>query len=367
MFFKKQIAALDEARDEAKSLFAVTSRAPSLMDGKNIDTFFGELGQSAKLIIEEPEIILFAVLQWFVIGAAYFLWTQVLDWIPDSVWQELAQASDEGKDSGEGLINLLLLGWSFVVVALASYPLSLLNAAIIAVHYLRSSGQPSTIGTALSIAMRNMGRLWIFSTIDAWITVNAIVDRLPKKNDNGRRRTAMDEVLYYAWKIGTFGVVPALVAGRGFIDAAKDAVTLLKENTGRVVGIRLGYSLIAWIVGVLAYLGALYWFAVVGGPEQGVDAANGIYNFYMLMGGPIVVAVGVLNVCVRPFYMIMLARVYTARFPYSPPEKASYEPEGANALALFFVVFLVSFLAITLFAEPLGFSGWVEGLAMHRG
>ena len=106
-----------------------------------------------------------------------------------------------------------------MVVTVASYPIAILNAAMTATHYLRSAGQSSSIAKCFNLAFKHLGRLWVFTTIDAWITVNAILDRLPRKRG---RRTAFDELLYYAWKIGTIGVVPALVAGKGYIDAAKD-------------------------------------------------------------------------------------------------------------------------------------------------
>src|SRR5690606_815471 len=104
-----------------------------------------------RLIAAEREIVLFAALQWAVIGIAYVIWTQILDWIPDSVWEEAARSD---RETDFLLINLVLLGWSFLVVAVASYPISLLNAAMTAAHYLRSAGQTSTIARCLILAFR---------------------------------------------------------------------------------------------------------------------------------------------------------------------------------------------------------------------
>ena len=211
MIFATEREALNVARDDARKIFEETGAKPKVLSTENLSTFGSELGYAVKLIAQEKEIIFFAAMQWVTIAIAYLIWTQILDWIPDSVWD---QVSKDDNDIEFGLLNAVLLGWSFFVVAVASYPISIFNAAMTAAHYLRSSGQSSTIAKCLNLAFKNLGRLWVFITIDAWITVNAILDRMPRKRNN---RTALDELIYYAWKIGTMGVVPALVAGKGYM------------------------------------------------------------------------------------------------------------------------------------------------------
>jgi hypothetical protein len=202
MLFAAQRAELEEAQKAARTIFDQTGTKPKLLSVENISTFWNEFGYAVRLVFEEKEIIFFAALQWLVIGAAYTIWTQILDWIPDRLWEEVRKSEGEGSYT---LINLALLGWSFFVVLVASYPISVLNAAMTAAHYLRNAGQISTIAKCFNMAFKNLGRLWVFTTIDAWITVNAIVDRLPRKRNN---RTALDELIYYAWKIGTIGEKP---------------------------------------------------------------------------------------------------------------------------------------------------------------
>ncbi len=356
MPFAAERAALNLARDEAKEIFERSGGKPEIVSSRNLATFTGELGHSFRLVLQEKEIVFFAMLQWLVIAAAYLVWTQVLDWIPDSVWEEARKKDSKITFT---LINLVLLGWSFLVVAVASYPLSLFNAAITAVHYLRSAGETSTIARCLNLAFRNLPKLWIFTTIDAWITVNAILDRLPRRNG---KRTALDELIYYAWKIGTIGVVPALVAGRGFIDAAKDSVALLSAKPGRAIGIRMGYSLICWVIGVLAYLGGLA-FAMRWG--NSIGAANGVYSFYLLMAAPIFVAVGITAVVVRPFYLVMVARLYSEVVPLSrlPDPDMREASRGMDYVALLFAVLFCVTIAFYFFGDQLGLRGWIERLA----
>ncbi len=246
-----------------------------------------DVAYAVRLMMQEKEILLFAALQWLVIGLAYLMWTQVLDWIPDSVWAEVARASAENRDAPARLASLAIWGWSLLIIATAAYPLALLNAAIVASHYLKSSDQPSTIAACFKLASKNLGQGLALHRDGRLVTANAILDRLPSKRG---RRTAGEEAAYYAWKIATVGALPSLVSGKGFVDAANESVWLLEDQPVRTIGIRMGYSLVCWIIGVLAYAGAIVVFIVFGGPLSG---ENWVYHFYLLMGAPIFVAVGV--------------------------------------------------------------------------
>ncbi|NDF11488.1 MAG: hypothetical protein EB060_01555 [Proteobacteria bacterium] len=354
MFFDQEQAVLKNAQQEAKLLLSQGEK-PRIFSKQHLGTFSSQMQYSLALIAEEKEILFFAFLQWVAIFIGYLLWVQMLDWIPDSVWQEIQRASDHDHEGGFKLMNLVLLCWSFLIVAMVSYPISLFSAAMVASHYLRLSAQESTIGRCLGMAHRNLGRLWIFTTIDAWITVGAILDRLPKKHG---RRTAFDELLYYAWKIGTMGVLPALVTGKGFLDAAKDSVILLKTQPARAIGIRMGYSLVCWVIGITAYIGSFYYFQMMPHAE----GANRVYNFYFFMVVPIMLAVGLTAVLVRPLFLIMSARLYTDVVPFA---KVTLPPEhkASKILVLIFSVLVCVIVGAVMFAKPLGLVDWIESLA----
>lgn len=356
MFFAPQREALNVARTEAREVFDKIGTTPKVLSATNFSTFWGELGYSIKLIFEEKEIVFFAILQWLVIVIAYLLWTQILDWIPDSVWDELNRSKND--DASFALLNLALLAWTFLVVTVASYPIAILNAAMTAAHYLRSAGQTSTIAKCFNLAFKHLGRLWVFTTIDAWITVDAILDRLPKKRG---RRTAFDELLYYAWKIGTIGVVPALVAGKGYMDAAKDSVSLLRNSPGRAIGIRMGYSLICWIIGIAAYVGSVYYLMAYGHSQAG--RANEIYNFYVMLVVPIFIAVGVTSVLIRPFYLVMVSKLYTDVITIDKEASALTPDTKFDMLAFVFALLLCTLLAFYFFGDQLGVRSAIESLA----
>eukprot|EP01032_Pedospumella_encystans_P038543 gene38543-43670_t len=235
--------------------------------------------------------------------------------------------------------------------------MSILNAAMTATHYLRTANQPSTLANCLNLAFRNLGRLWVFTTIDAWITVDAIVDRLPRK---GRNRTAGDELLYYAWKIGTIGVQPALVAGRGYADAAKDSVSILRHSPMRAIGVRMGYSLVCWIIGVTAYFGSIFYLANVDNPN---GKTNELYEFYVILAVPIIIAVGVNSVLVRPFYLIMISKMYSDILPLDTDATIPTSAKKFDVLAFVFSVVLSLLFALYFFGEHLGIRNWIEYLA----
>jgi hypothetical protein len=131
--------------------------------------------------------------------------------------------------------------------------------------------------------------------------------------------------------------------------AAKDSVALLKHSPLRAIGIRIGYSLICWIIGVGAYAGAVAYAIALDG--RGVLRPHDIYNFYLFMALPIVIAVGVTAVLVRPFYLVMVSKLYTDIVPIDKDVPALTTGRAFNALALYF------------FGDQLGFRSFVESLA----
>lgn len=357
MFFRSQRAELQLARNSAKDVFNDNGLKPSVLSSQNISIFGGNLGYAYKLIWQEKEILFFAALQWATIAIAYILWTKILYWIPDAFWDEVGRSSQNDDDGAFTLINIAILIWSFFVVAVASYPLSILNAAMTASHYLRSAGKPSTLANCLNLAFNNLSRLWVFTTIDAWITVDAILDRLPRK---GKGRTASDEFLYYAWKIGTIGVLPALVAGKDYTDAAKDSVSVLRHSPVRAIGIRMGYSLICWIIGLSAYFGSLYYLSTVSGPN---GRMKGLYDFYLVLAVPIIIAVGVNSVLVRPFYLVMISKLYSDVLQLHEDVTVPTAARKFDLLAVFFSIMLSLLLALYFFGDQLGIRDWIEHLA----
>jgi hypothetical protein len=329
------------ARRQAQTIFAASGTRPRLLSLSHFSLLRQDFAYAIRLMRQEKEILLFAALEWLVVGLAYLLWIQAFAWIPDSVWAETARA-DDGRDTISGVISIGLWGWSLLVVATAAYPIALLNASIVAAHYLRSSNRASTIPACLNLASTNLGRVWLFTAMDAVVTVNAILDRLPK---NRGKRTAVEEASYYAWKIATAGALPSLVAGNEFLMASKESIRLLEEQPVRTIAIRMAYSLFCWIVGVAAYAGAILFLMIFGAPPA---TENWLYHFYVLIGAPVFFAVGVTSL-LRPLFVIVIAKIYTEVIPVNVEGGLTVvEPEKTVDIPLIVFVMLLCFM-LTLY------------------
>jgi hypothetical protein len=364
VLFSSVHTALDPARDQAKDFLQGKGLTPKVFTLANLRTFFGALPDVLKLIAQNPEILVFAATQWIVIWLAYLAWTRLLHWIPDPVWDAVSEASREGRKSEFTLLGLVLLAWSFLVVCVASYPIGLCNAAMVAVHDLRTTGKQVTLARCLLVAARHQYRIWLFTMVDSWITVRTILSRLPKKN---YRHTALDELAYYAWKVSTMAVVPALVNGRSLVAAGRDSYQLLTAHPMRALGLRLGYSAVCWLVGVSTCAGTLAMLA----RSNFAAHVNHLYDFYVLLALPVCLAAGAVSVLVRPFFLLGVARFYTDCIDVKAEIDADVaaEPHWAETVLSWrqavFLVPLAVMVGVVLFGDALGIADWIRRLTDH--
>ena len=325
--------------------------------GKNLADFSGRIVYAIGLIFKEKEILLFAVLQWVVIGMVYRLWVECIGWIPMEVWESETEIA-------KFLPNLLIGVWSLLCVALASYPIGILTGCMGAAHFLRQQGYPSTIAGCFSLALSNATNLWMFQTADSWWTVMAILRRLPKKNDNsGVVDHAVGEAMYYAWKVGTAGVVPALLSGRGLIDAGKTSVLFVRRKLWDVIKLRGGYSALCWIIGILAYTGSFYGLVellLIDSEHEFFNfcvqlfkADHEFFNFCLVAGIPILVASGVINLFLRPIYVISCCKLYSDYLKEKHYKfKINHLPgKGTCSIVAFLVLGYITFFAYMVLAE----------------
>lgn len=331
-------------RDEIRSIPGIEQKPKR---GGAVKYFFIRAGKAIKFIFIEPEILVFAILQWVAIGLGYFLWVQMLDWIPEEVWR-----STETSDSGS-IADLVLLVWSFVIVGIVALPIGILNACIGAVHFLRRQNRPSTIAACLQIVLPRAWPLWIFSWTDSWITVGQILKRLPKKRGSGN--SVLSEALYYAWKLGTIGVLPALLSGRGLVDAGKDSVSLVKNKIADTSLLRVGYSLICWVVGVGTYIGTIFFFIFFDNLIPDGEIYSAIYEFYFWAGVPILVAIGFILLFLRPIYTISSADIYADYLQETnQPLLLPQPPSKLTSIIVAILVLLAIIAAVFFFRDQLG-------------
>jgi len=356
---------LSVGRDAARTVLQSTESKPRIFSIATYRAYFQALPLSLNAIRNSPEILGFVVVQWVAIVLGYLAWTHALRLIPDDVWNAIEEAVRRDRHSPEfAFSNLVLLAWTFLVVALASYPLGLCTAAMVAVNDLRASNESVTLRRCIAVADAHLGRIWAFTVVDNWITVNAILDRLPKK---GGHRSKYDELLYYAWKTGTAGVVPALVNGRTYLAAGQDSLTLLRSDTSQILGLRLGFSAACWVVGVLAYIGGL--FLVPHVESSFPDKARHIFHFYLLMAIPVAVAASVVTIILRPAYVLAIAHIYTNRIDVKAEVERDIEclkrltqsTVSPRLVAFVSAVALLGF--VILFSDQLGLSRWIAAVS----
>ncbi len=337
---------LDFVGKEIDAHFAARQVRRDVWTDENLAEFSSRAGYATALIFREKEIILFSALQWVAIALAYYLWVQVLGWIPPEVWNSDSKLVNLP-------LNLAFLAWSLLCVALAAYPIGVLTGAMGAAHFLREQGHESTIAACLRMALPNSHRLWMFHTADGWMTVDIILERLPKKNYfTTMAERAIKEAIYYAWKVGTIGVPPALLAGKGLIEAGKESISLVRDRTMDVLRLRGGYSIFCWVIGVAAYVGS--WMFFIRYPEL-FKSEHRIFAFYFWMGVPILIAVGVINLFVRPIFVIASCQLYS---DYLKDNKRSVElgsrPGRGESTFVAFVVTCAIAATIYLYRHEIG-------------
>lgn len=265
-----------------------------------IASFGSRIGYALSLGFKEKEIFFFGLLQWVSISIGYLLWVQMLDWIPEEVWRSAAN-SDEGS-----IADWILFAWSFVCIGIAAFPVGILTGCMGAAHFLTKQTRQSTIASCLKLVLPQSWALWAFHWVDGWITVNRILDRLPRKDDyRSSAEKALAEALYYAWKLGVAGVLPSIVTGNGLLNSGKNSVVFVKDNFLEVAKLRAGYSALCWVVGISAYV-ASFFFLMVSGKMSG-----NIYTFYTWAAVPILIAAAVVILFLRPIYVLALCDLYS--------------------------------------------------------
>lgn len=327
-----------------KTLRKMKQQAASLIDdntkpGKisSLGGFIGESVVSFFYILKEKENITFAILQWLSIIGAYYLWVQFLGWIPEELWEAAANSKNTSS------ADLLLLLWSFLCVGLASMPIGILTACMGASQLLSIEGRDSTIIDCLKCVLPKIWQIWLFSWFDGWVTVERILDRLPKKND---RRTLAEKLImeaaYQGWKLASLGFIPALVSGRTVKEACADSLNLAAKRFLPLAKLRLGYSMICWIIGISCYLSLYKLFPLVTSFAKSHGATE-VYSFYVIAGLPMIAALMILMVFVRPLYIISAARIY-ADYTDSMQIKRNL-PASASKIAADWLI-LIALIAI---------------------
>lgn len=323
-----------------------------------IGGFFANSIRSFRFILTEKENFLFAVLQWATIAACYYLWTLVLTWIPEEVWEE----AEKSKRHSGGLIDLIVFLWGFICIGIAAYPIGIFTSCMGASFLLRFSGRESTILECLKVVLHRAWSIWIFSWIDAWWTVRQIIRRLPKKNDRTPASVKIaHELFYQTWKLVSLGFLPAIIGGRSVKEACGDSINMLRFRPVDMAKLRIGYSVICWILGIICYIAPIILLFTL--PREIVPKELSIPWFYQFVGIPMMAILFIVMLILRPVYIISACRIYAnytrdKNIRLNLPEKSSASISSLVAfIALCFIV-----VVVILYRNELGVSAILQNV-----
>ncbi len=318
---------------------------------ESLGRYFRAMAYTWVLMFREKELFLFTLLQWMSVAIAYYLFVMMLYWIPPEVWKS-TESSDDGS-----IADIILFAWVIVCVGVAAFPLGIFSSCMAVVHMLDYyEEKPSTIAACLKIVLPRAWRLWIFHWWDGYYTVMQIVERLPKKNDRtSPSERVTSELTYYIWKIATMAVLPNLITGRSFKETCINTLDQIKEWHWQMMMVRFGYSIMCWIVAIATYAFVFLnmdWLRTHIAPGE---LHNTIATIYLYVGLPILACVAVVQLFLRPAYVIALTDIYGSYIQNKNEHLIADEPPAAATSAIVAFFFLCAIIGtVYLYREPLG-------------
>ena len=355
----------DFVREELKDL----PEFGNLPKGKFKD-FGSRIGYALSLGLKEKEIFFFGLMQWLSVVLAYLLWIQMLYWIPQPVWDWVGECLDQpGDNDGCTLAaDIPLFLWGTICIFLAAFPIGILSSAMGTTHFLHKNGEESTVAKCLSAAFSNAFATWNFHFADGYITVGQIIERLPSddKHETALQkaaRRAASEALYYAWKLGVAGVLPSLVLGNGVTESGKNSIKFVKANFIEIAKLRAAYSLLCWVVGILAYVGAIITLIFMGDEIYALSGGIAIAKIYLYMIVPIAVSVSVVMIFLRPIYVLTICDMYSDYLSQNN-EKANLpnNPKNGKKAFILFVVICALVALVAGFREQIGLTNTLSDI-----
>ena len=331
--------------------------------------FTSRIKYALLLGFKEKEIFFFGLIQWLAILLAYLLWVQMLHWIPQDVWDTVARCQENNDNWAEEcslIADIPLLLWSFVCITLAAFPIGIFSCAMGVTHFLHKQNKKSTFHKCLNASFSNAWSIWKFHVVDSIITVEQIISRLPDEDDH---RTAADialsETIYYSWKLGTAGMIPALALGNKLIDSGKSSVKFVKSQFLEIAKLRSAYSLMCWIVGISAYVGSAI-FIFLNGEFYTTSGNLAVASFYTNLIVPLAIAIGLVIMLLRPIYVLTICDLYSDYLDENEQEAIlPNDPSMGRSALITFILICLIVLCIALFRDEMGLTSMLNNTALN--
>ena len=161
------------------------------------------------------------------------------------------------------------------------------------------------------------------------------------------RRLVKTEALYYAWKVGSAGVLPSIITGNNLIKSGQESIYFVKDNFKEIGKLRLAYSSICWIVGIGAYVGT---FLILTFLDE-----FDVFKAYLLACIPIVASLLIVILILRPIYVITICNLYSD-YLISKGRTADLpeNPSASVSALVFFAALCLAIFVVYYFRVQLG-------------
>ena len=329
----------------------------------NTKDFTSKIGYALSLGLKEKEIFFFGLMQWIFVLLAYILWLQMLSWIPQPVWDEIQRCIDSGQDNCTVLADIPLSMWGWFCILVAAFPVGIFSSAMGTTHFLHKQNKKSTTIKCLQAALSNAWATWSFHFVDGWITVRQIISRLPGEPDHEtpmQRQArlaaqARSEVMYYAWKLGSAGVLPSMVLGNNLLTSGKNSIKFVKAKFADILKLRAAYSSICWIVGIAAYIGGVIVIFLMGDGAYTNSGNLEVVKIYQYMIIPLAWATMIVIIFLRPIYVLTICNLYSDYIESIDEEPVLPDNPSIGIKAFFVFLFIcLLMLLVILFRDQIG-------------
>lgn len=157
-----------------------------------------------------------------------------------------ANAENINVDQGQYKYLVLLVYYAF-----AFFIVNFFQAGVFVIAHARFNGQNIGFSEAFGVAVKNSGKIFVWSLISA--TVGVILNAISEKSNIVGKIVA--GLLGAAWNIMTYFSLPSLVIGQNSIkDSFKDSASVIRKNWGETIIINFGAGLFFGMIIILGLL-----------------------------------------------------------------------------------------------------------------
>ena len=137
--------------------------------------------------------------------------------------------------------------------------------------------------------------------------------------------------------------------------ACRDSILVVKTRFLDAAKLRVGYSFLCWIIGVAAYIGTIFFFIFGHFIPPHAEIYGFVYTFYFWAGIPLLAAIAVIELFLRPAYIVGSCELYAQYLVEHNKNILLPQPPSKGVSAFVFFAVLCFLVAIVfLYRSPLG-------------